>query len=90
MRRSLLAISIFSLLSASSLFASPESDLLSKATDGAITTAKAEGVKTLSSDEMGDVKGGVYVPASRFSSMTSWYQQPAMSRLARFTRVNVN
>jgi hypothetical protein len=39
---------------------------------------------------MGDVKGGVYVPASRFSSMTSWYQQPAMSRLARFTRVNVN
>ena len=62
MRRSLLAISIFSLLSASSLFASPESDLLSKATDGAITTAKAEGVKVLSSDEMGDVKGGVANP----------------------------
>ena len=59
MRRSLLAISIFSLLSASSLFASPESDLLSKATDGAITTAKAEGVKVLSNDEMGDVKGVV-------------------------------
>ena len=87
MRRSLLAISIFSLLSASSLFASPESDLLSKATDGAITTAKAEGVKVLSSDEMGDVKGGVYVPASRFSSMTSWYRQPAMNALARLTKV---
>ena len=62
MRRSLLAISIFSLLSASSLFASPESDLLSKATDGAITTAKAEGVKVLSNDEMGEVKGGVANP----------------------------
>ncbi len=61
MRRSLLAISIFSLLSASSLFASSESDLLSKATDGAITTAKAEGVKVLSSDEMGDVKGGANI-----------------------------
>ena len=35
-------------------------DLLSLATDGAVTTAKAEmvGVKVLSSDEMGDVKGG--------------------------------
>ena len=62
MRHLLLTISIFSLLSVSSLFASPESDLLSKATDGAITTAKAEGVKVLSNDEMGEVKGGVANP----------------------------
>ena len=62
MRHLLLTISIFSLLSVSSLFASPESDLLSKATDGAITTAKAESVKVLSHDEMGDVKGGVANP----------------------------
>ena len=72
MRRSLLAISIFSLLSASSLFASPESDLLSKATDGAIVSAKAEGVKVLSSDEMGDVKGGYY--QYLYPSNTSMYK----------------
>ena len=61
MRRSLLAISIFSLLSATSLFASSaQSDLLSKATDGAITTAKAESVKVLSNDEMGEVVGGAW------------------------------
>ncbi len=72
MRRSLLAISIFSLLSASSLFASPESDLLSKATDGAITTAKAEGVKVLSNDEMGDVMGGYY--QYLYPSNTSMYK----------------
>ena len=60
MRCSLLAISIFSLLTATSLFASSaQSDLLSKATDGAITTAKAESVKVLSHDETGDVKGGI-------------------------------
>ena len=43
------------LLVSSSAFA--EGDLLSKATDGAVTTAKAEAT-TLSSDEMKDVKGG--------------------------------
>ena len=73
MRRSLLAISIFSLLSVSSLFASPESDLLSKATDGAITTAKAEGVKVLSNDEMGDVKGGYVAPLFIPSSFNRYY-----------------
>ena len=62
MRHLLLTISIFSLLSVSSLFASPESDLLPKATDGAITTAKADSVKVLSNDEMGEVKGGVANP----------------------------
>ena len=63
MRRSLLAISIFSLLTATSLFASSaQSDLLSKATDGAIATAKADSVKVLSNDEMGEVKGGVANP----------------------------
>ena len=62
MRHLLLTISIFSLLSVSSLFASPESDLLSKATDGAIATAKADSVKVLSNDEMGEVKGGVANP----------------------------
>ena len=46
------------LLVSSSAFA--EGDLLSKATDGAVTTAKAEAT-TLSSDEMKDVKGGYYI-----------------------------
>jgi hypothetical protein len=73
MRRSLLAISIFSLLSASSLLASPESDLLSKATDGAITTAKAEGVKVLSNDEMGDVKGGNSIDWNKKFELDVWY-----------------
>ena len=74
MRRSLLAISIFSLLSATSLFASSaQSDLLSKATDGAITTAKAEGVKVLSSDEMGDVKGGAMTLYSLYRGPGSSY-----------------
>ena len=73
MRHLLLTISIFSLLSASSLFASPESDLLSKATDGAITTAKAEGVKVLSSDEMGDVKGGAMTLYSLYRGPGSSY-----------------
>jgi len=42
-------------------------DLLSLATDGAVTTAKADmvGVKVLSSDEMGDVKGGyTFIPTT--------------------------
>ncbi len=73
MRHLLLTISIFSLLSVSSLFASPESDLLSKATDGAITTAKAEGVKVLSNDEMGDVKGGYVAPLFIPSSFNRYY-----------------
>ena len=73
MRHLLLTISIFSLLSVSSLFASPESDLLSKATDGAITTAKAEGVKVLSNDEMGDVKGGAMTLYSLYRGPGSSY-----------------
>ncbi len=50
------------LLVSSSAFA--EGDLLSKATDGAVTTAKAEATeaKALSNGEMSDVKGGtIYV-----------------------------
>ncbi len=47
-------------------------DLLSLATDGAVTTAKAEmvGVKVLSSDEMGDVKGGYYVTSYTYQGAT--------------------
>ena len=90
MRRSLLAISIFSLLSASSLFASPESDLLSKATDGAITTAKADSVKVLSHDEMGDVKGAGWkapIYSAAFSSFRASPVMTPMQRLAAYTRV---
>ncbi len=50
------------LLVSSSAFA--EGDLLSKATDGAVTTAKAE-VVALSDGEMRDVKGGL--------TWYSWY-----------------
>ena len=90
MRHLLLTISIFSLLSVSSLFASPESDLLSKATDGAITTAKAESVKVLSNDEMGDVKGGVMYGYQSTSGYTyrvfgNPYNVPYLSSRGYFT-----
>ena len=91
MRRSLLAISIFSLLSATSLFASSaQSDLLSKATDGAITTAKADSVKVLSNDEMGDVKGGVMYGYQSTSGYTyrvfgNPYNVPYLSSRGYFT-----
>ena len=90
MRHLLLTISIFSLLSVSSLFASPESDLLSKATDGAITTAKADSVKVLSHDEMGDVKGAGWkapIYSAAFSSFRASPVMTPMQRLAAYTRV---
>ena len=90
MRHLLLTISIFSLLSVSSLFASPESDLLSKATDGAITMAKADSVKVLSHDEMGDVKGAGWkapIYSSAFSSFRASPVMTPMQRLAAYTRV---
>ena len=91
MRRSLLAISIFSLLTATSLFASSaQSDLLSKATDGAITTAKADSVKVLSHDEMGDVKGAGWkapIYSAAFSSFRASPVMTPMQRLAAYTRV---
>ncbi len=56
-------------------------DLLSLATDGAVTTAKADmvGVKVLSSDEMGDVKGGLTyrgVGSSYYNSNTRAVYSP--------------
>jgi len=70
------------LLVSSSAFAN--ADLLSQATDGAVTTAKAQSVevKALSSDEMKGVKGGaIYVPM-RLNSYPVYLQ-----RLSAFTRV---
>ena len=58
------------LLVSSSAFA--EGDLLSKATDGAVTTAKAEAT-TLSSDEMKDVKGGFAYQNRIYNGLTRQY-----------------
>ncbi len=64
MQKAFLKLAFLGTVFASMSFAGG-TDLLSLATDGAVTTAKADmvGVKVLSSDEMGDVKGGL-----------TWYQ----------------
>ena len=92
MRRSLLAISIFSLLSATSLFASSaQSDLLSKATDGAITMAKADSVKVLSHDEMSDVVGGANIQvAIKTSSISSNNIQNNPNQIKTVSTLNTN
>lgn len=56
-------------------------DLLSQATNGAVTTAKAD-TMALSQNEMGEVKGGFYVPI-RLNTYPTY-----MQRLAAYTRVN--
>jgi hypothetical protein len=86
MQRAFLKLAFIGLLSVSSAFAS--SDLLSQATDGAVTTAKAEAteVKALSNDEMKDVKGGtIYssIYSSAFRSPTS----SSLVNVARYVRV---
>jgi hypothetical protein len=58
------------LLLSSSAFAN--GDLLSQATDGAVTTAKAE-VVALSDGEMRDVKGGYVAPLFIPSSFNRYY-----------------
>lgn len=84
MQNAFLKLALMATLSISSAFAA-ESDLLSQATSGAISTAKADvsEVKVLSQDEMKDVKGGatIYVPM-RLSSYPTYLQ-----RLSAYIRV---
>lgn len=56
-------------------------DLLSQATNGAVTTAKAD-TMALSQNKMSEVKGVFYVPF-RLNTYPSY-----MQRLAAYTRVN--
>ena len=88
MQKAFLRLAFVSTVFASMSFASG-ADVLSLATDGAITTAKAEeaGVKALTSDEMRVVKGGAYINVSPSSYKTSIVRQPAMIRLSTLTRV---
>jgi len=79
------------LLVSSSAFAN--GDLLSQATDGAISAAKVQSaeVKVLSNDEMKDVAGaGWRAPIYRaaFSTFTTTRSMTPMQRLSAFTRVN--
>ena len=71
------------LLGASAVMAdvSSKDDLLSQATNGAVTTAKAD-TMALSQNEMSEVKGGINVPF-RLNTYPSY-----MQRLAAYTRVN--
>lgn len=89
MQRAFLKLAFTGILSASSAFAS--SDLLSKATDGAVVTAKAEAT-ILSSDEMKDVRGAgwrapIYRAAFSTFTTTTRFMSPTQ-RLSAFTRVN--
>lgn len=59
MQRVFHKVALVTLVITSSAFAT-ETDLLSLATSGAVTTAKASEAKALSSDEMKDVVGGLY------------------------------
>ena len=71
MQKAFLRLAFVSTVFASMSFASG-ADVLSLATDGAITTAKAEevGVKALTSDEMRDVKGGYYLTSFTYQGRT--------------------
>lgn len=87
MQRAFLKLAFIGILSASSAFAS--SDLLSQATDGAISAAKAEATeaKALSNGEMSDVKGGTIYSGIYASAFNYPAQNRAMSTLAQNVRV---
>lgn len=66
MQKRFLKIALIGVVFASTAFASG-SDLLSKATDGALVMSNNTNAQVLSENEMKDVVGGswVYVPASK-------------------------